>query len=121
MDKIPSISDAELDLMWVLWQSDKPMKVQEVCAGLKDKKWKYNTVATLLGRMAEKGSVTMEKKERAYVYSPAVSMEDYKKFRTKSLISKLYNGSARELAVSLFKGDDLTREDIEDIRRMFEL
>jgi len=37
------------------------------------------------------------------------------------LISKLYGGSARELAVSLVGNGRMTKDDIEEVRRMFDL
>ncbi len=121
MNPVPSITEAELEIMQVLWRADKPLKVQEICDSLLENRWKYNTVATLLTRMTEKGSVAVQRCERANSYRPLVSMEEYKKFCTKSLVTKLYNGSAKELAVSLFDSSELTPEDIEEIRLMFRL
>ena len=115
------ISFSELEVLQILWQSEKPMKVQEVCDKLSMSKWKYKTVATLLLRMEEKGAVKSEKIDKANYYTPVLEKDVYTKSQTKSFIKRLYNGSAKDLAVSLFKSDDLTKEDIEEIRKMFDL
>jgi len=121
MKELPNISGAELEVMQVLWKADKPMKIQEVCDGLKHSDWKYNTVGTLLLRMSDKGAVSSEKINRTIYYTPILNEEDYKKMQTKQFIQKLYNGSVKELAVSLFKSEDMTEDDIDEIRKMFDL
>ncbi len=115
------ISAAELEIMEVLWKSDRPLNIQDVCDGIGDGKWKYNTVGTMLLRLGEKGAVSSEKVNRVIRYSPVLKREDYKKEQTSKLISKLYGGSARELAASLVGSGQMTKEDLEEIRRMFDL
>lgn len=121
MQKEVKISDSELEVIKILWDSDEPLNIQEVCDKLKNKKWVYKTVGTLLIRMEEKGAVISEKRGRVNYYKPVIARQDYTKEKTKNLISKLYNGSVKELAVALFKSDDMKKEDIEEIRRMFDL
>lgn len=116
-----NLSASELEVMQVLWRTGEPMKIQDVCDALTDSDWKYNTVGTLLLRMAEKGAVASEKRGKAIYYSPLLDREEYKAAQTKSFVRRLYDGSARELAVSLFKSGDMTQDDIDEIRKMFNL
>jgi len=115
------LSDAELEVIKVLWEKGEAMNTQQVCDALVDCKWKYKTVATLLIRMEEKKAVSCEKQGKVNFYNPLIDKDEYSLVQTKSFISKLYNGSAKDLAVSLFKNEDLSKEDIEDIRKMFNL
>ena len=115
------ISSAELEVMQVLWHSKKSMRIQEVLDSLKDSSWKYNTVGTLLLRLEAKGAVKSSKDGRAIVYTPILDEDEYRDQQTKSFVQKLYNGSVKELAVSLFKSETLSEEDISDIRKMFDL
>lgn len=115
------ISAAELEIMDALWRAEAPMSIQGVCDGIANAKWKYNTVGTMLLRLAEKGAVSSEKVNRVILYSPILKKEDYKKEQTSKLISKLYGGSARELAVSLVGSGQMTKDDIEELRKMFDL
>ncbi len=115
------ISTAELEIMEVLWRSDKPLNIQAVCDGIADGKWKYNTVGTMLLRLAEKGVIASQKVNRVIFYSPVLMREEYKKQQTSKLISRLYGGSARELAASLVGNGDVTKEDIDELRKLFKL
>ena len=116
-----NISEAELEIMKVLWHSDKPVTAQDVSKTLKNKEWKYSTIATLFGRMVEKGTVTYEKRGRFFHYTPTISESEYKTNQTKKFISKLYNGSVKNLVVSLFENEQMSDEEIEEIKKMFNL
>lgn len=119
--KIPQVSSSELEVLQVLWQAKKPLSISEVCDRLQNESWKYNTVGTFLNRMEEKGAVTSVKENRAKLYTATLQKEAYQKAQTKNLITRLYNGSVKDLAVSLFKSDDMTAEDIAEIKKMFDL
>lgn len=121
MDKKAEISGAELEVMQVLWEADAPLRVQEVCDRLTESRWKYKTVATLLMRMEEKGAVVSEKEGKANRYQPVLDRENYQKEQTRNFVKRLYNGSVKDLAVSLFQSDDLSEEDIAEIRQLFHL
>lgn len=120
MKKTNEISNAELEVMQILWKNNRPMKVQEVCDELEDK-WEYRTVATLLIRMREKGAVECVKENKVNYYTSLLDKNSYTKSQTKTFIQKLYNGSVKDLAVSLFRSEEMSKEDIEEIRRMFDL
>lgn len=121
MKKHSQISGAEFEVMQILWEADEPLNVQAVCDRMPSNKWAYKTVGTLLMRMEEKGAVSSEKRGRANYYTPILDKEDYMKEQTKEFISRLYNGSVKDLAVSLFKSEDMTESDIDEIRKMFDL
>lgn len=121
MNKNPEISGAELEVMQVLWDADARLRVQEVCDRLSENRWKYKTVATLLMRMEEKGAVVSEKDGKANLYTPVLDREAYQREQTRNFVQKLYNGSVKDLAVSLLQSDGMSSEDIEEIRRMFHL
>ena len=59
-DKNFNISEAEQEIMQVLWRAKEPLSAHDVLKQLKNKKWKYSTIATLFGRMVEKETVTYE-------------------------------------------------------------
>lgn len=121
MKKTNEISGAELEVMQILWKNNRPMRVQDVCDELEEGKWEYRTVATLLIRMKEKGAVECEKRDKVNYYTPLLDKDTYTKSQTKTFVQKLYNGSVKDLAVSLFRSEEMTKEDIEEIRKMFDL
>ena len=121
MKKHSQISSAELTVMQILWEADEPLNIQTVCDRLSSNEWAYKTVGTLLIRLEEKGAVASEKKGRTNYYTPILDKEEYTKEQTKEFVSKLYHGSVKDLAVSLFKSEDMTESDIAEIRKMFDL
>lgn len=120
-NQTPNISSAELEVLQVLWEAERPLKIREVCDRLQKSNWTYNTVGTFLQRLEEKGAVTAAAEGRAKFYTPIIDRESYTQEQTKTLISRLYNGSVKDLAVSLFRSEDMTDDDIEEIRKMFNL
>lgn len=116
-----SISGAELDIMKVLWAEKKPMTAQEISNVLAHKNWKYSTIATLCGRMVEKGTITYERRGRFFDYSPVVTHLEYQNLQTKNLVSRLYDGSAKNLVAALFENEALSETDIAELKKQFNL
>lgn len=120
MSKV-NITEAELDIMKVLWKSDVPLSSYDICDELKDKMWKYTTVSTLLSRLSEKGAVTYEKKGKSYFYTPLLDENAYKIRQTKNLIGKIYDGSVKNLVAALYENNEISDRDIEELKKMFRL
>ncbi|MGH2536345.1 MAG: BlaI/MecI/CopY family transcriptional regulator [Candidatus Promineifilaceae bacterium] len=58
----------ELQIMRIAWERDA-VTVRDVLAALaEDRPLAYTTVMTVMGRLAEKGWLTVEKQGRAYLY-----------------------------------------------------
>ena len=116
-----SISSSELAVMKTLWESEKPLSIQQICDLIPNNKWAYKTVGTLLLRLEEKGAVKSVKNGRANTYTAILDKKSYTEEQTKNLIKNLYNGSVKELALSLFKTGAITHKDIEELKEMFDL
>lgn len=114
------ISDTELEIMNLLWRSSEPLSSAEIFARLQTG-WKYPTVTTLLGRLADKGAVTYEKRGKAYYYSPALEETAYKSQETARFMAKMHGGSLKNMLVSLYESRGLTRQDVEELRQLFGL
>ena len=117
MDELASkISASELEVMEVLWQADAPMPIAAIRSALEGShSWDASTVKTLLRRLCEKQAVEAEKREVFY-YRPILTRAAYQEWSTRSLIDRVYRGSARDLVASLVEGCQLSREDLEDLR-----
>ena len=116
-----TITSAELAVMEVLWDAGAPLKIQEVWERLPEAGWKYNTVGTLLLRLEEKGAVHCEKIGKNRSYTSLIDKEEYTKKQTQNIIDRFYHGSAKELAASLVRTENLTLEDIDALRKEFGL
>lgn len=116
MKPISRISEAELAVMKILWDSGGPVTTGAMYKELSETlSWDRSTVRTLLKRLAEKGAVE-EKKAQVLCYLPTVTEREYRDAQTKRFLERLYGGSARNLVASLVQSNELTRGDIEELR-----
>ena len=114
-----NIGEAELEIMKVIWKAKKAMTSVEIGLAVEDKGWKKTTIATFLTRLSEKGALKAEKQGKLYYYTPVITEKEYRRSQVKNLIKTLYNGSAKEFALSLFDEKKLTEKDIEELATIF--
>lgn len=120
-DNFSRISQAEYEVMKILWRTDGPVSTNDIYKELSEQMgWDRSTVRTLLKRLTEKGAVTIEKLS-VISYLPAVSEKDYREAQTKSFVERLYGGSAGRLVSSLVENYDLTPSDIEELKNLLNL
>ncbi len=120
---LQQISDAELEIMKVVWAKNKePSLFAELTDELaaKGRPWQKNTLITLLNRLVNKGFLKAKKIWRRNEYTPLVSEAEYQTAQTKHFLEKLYEGSASGLVATLISGDLLTDEEYSELRQMLE-
>lgn len=113
------ITDAELEVMEVLWQEGDMTLAQVKKAVIARRGWSGDTVKTLLRRLLEKGAVDQEKRG-VYHYRPLVSREELGDYKTRTLIDRLYDGKAKDLVAALVERRQLGREDVAELRDLFD-
>ena len=113
----PTIPDSELDVLKVLWERGSAT-VREVLETLKaaGREWSYATVATLLDRLETKGMVTSDRRELAFVFTPAISASVVRQKRVQSLVDKLYQGEPGLLVLHLLKAHPLDAGQAREVR-----
>lgn len=113
------ISDAELEIMQILWREKRAVPFTDIRTELSARMdWEKSTIATLLRRLQKKGAVSVQEKEIRY-YTPDVSKEEYIKSREKNLINKLFEGSTKKFIAAFCQSGDLTEEDIDELKMYF--
>ncbi len=113
------ITASELEVMKLLWRTEDALTVTDIRESLQRQKgWEPATIKTLLSRLVSKGAVRQERRN-VYYYSPVISEKEYNAWATDDLIDRLYHGSARDLVAALVHSDGLTREDLDELRKMF--
>ncbi len=112
------ISQAELDVMNVLWATPS-LGAQEVFEALENQKdWNIRTVKTLLSRLVEKGAIATTPEGRRFLYRPVLKQKDYRAQVTTQFIDKVFSGKAAPLVAQLADAGDLTQEDINDLEKL---
>lgn len=122
MEKLISkITDAEVEVMRVLWEADRELSVSEIRKALEQTSgWESSTIKTLIRRLCKKGVVLAVKREVFY-YRPIVRKAEYNEYSTQNLIDKLYSGSAKNLVASLLDSKKLDDKDVEELRSLFKV
>lgn len=113
------ITDSELEVLKVLWASGSELPLSKIRSSLQaTMDWEAATIKTLLARLVSKSAVLQEKRDVFY-YSALVSEEEYNAWATARLINRLYKGKASNLVAALLNTDGISKDDIDELRRMF--
>jgi BlaI family penicillinase repressor len=117
---VPHISDAEWEVMKVLW-AKTPCTANEVIEALEDQTdWKPKTVRTLLNRLAQKQAISYSQENRVYTYFPLVSEDECVKSETESFLKRIYGGAFKPLLVNFLKEEKLSPEDIKELKNILD-
>jgi len=110
--------DSELKVMDVLWrEGDLPAKA--IAKTLTEEiGWNVNTTYTLIKRCIAKEAI--ERSEPGFMCHALVSKEQVQQEETQELIDKVFDGSADKLFASLLGGRRISREQLEQLRRMID-
>lgn len=119
MERKATVSDAELEILEVLWSAEEPLNAAQIRSLLsRNKSWERTTILTLVQRLLKKGVIRQEKRE-VYYYQPCIRREEYVREETRNFVDKFFKGSSRNLAAALVNSEALTKEDIEELRDYF--
>ena len=114
-----NISEAELEVMQVLWQKGESTSLEIISEVKKKKEWKNNTIMTLVSRLVNKEFIDVIREDKSLlIYKPKVSEYDYKSKETNNFIEKLYNGSINNMLVAFAKSKKLSKKDLEDLIKL---
>ncbi|MEZ9819746.1 BlaI/MecI/CopY family transcriptional regulator [Shewanella sp. 10N.286.45.A1] len=114
------ISNAELNVLNVLWQKS-PISASEVVAQLsKNTDWHEKTVKTLLNRLVKKQAIGFEKQGRSYLYHPLIAQSDYQLKESESFIERLFSGRVAPLVAGFARENKLSAKDVEELQQLID-
>lgn len=107
--------------MKVLWKIESATSSQIIENLEASSDWKPKTIQTLINRLVVKGAILVDKNNRkAFLYSAKISEEEYKTYANESFLKKLYNGSVNMMLSSFIKEKKLSKEDIDDLKKLLD-
>ncbi|WP_221568380.1 penicillinase repressor BlaI [Alkalihalobacillus sp. TS-13] len=119
-DKVPNISEAEWEVMNVLWEK-APQTANEVYSILEERMdWKLKTVRTLLDRLVQKGVVGVNKNQKVYTFFPLYSQDECQQAEAQSFINRIYGGTLKSMLVQFIQDKSLSEEDINELRSILD-
>ncbi len=114
------ITDAELEIMRILWREKRPLKVAEFKDELEQNKgWNKSTTHTLVARLRDKGLIEPTERYGVARYVPLITEDEYILAEEKTVLEKF--GSAKTLALAMVRNGHLTGTDIEELRKYFKM
>jgi predicted transcriptional regulator len=118
----PDLTPAEFNVMKVLWHLRRAT-VSDVRAELTRRDGSdlaYTTVMTLLGRLATKGAVAVDKTREPFVYKAAYRKESVLRDRLRAFVRDVFEGDADALVLRLVENESLSLEELRDLERRIE-
>jgi BlaI family transcriptional regulator, penicillinase repressor len=117
---MPRISEAEWEVMRVVW-ANAPMTASDVVAAIGDSKtWNPKTVRSLISRLVEKGALSCTVEGKIYTYYPRVKEEECVRSETSSLLRRIYGGALKPMLVNFLSDERLTKADIEELKQILD-
>ena len=115
------ITDAELEIMKVLWENGE-LTLNEIVELLSKKEEKNkSTIKTLLYRLIEKKSVkSITNKGKENTYRAEIQKEENLEKENETFLKKLYNGSTNKLLLNFVEEKKITKKDLEDLLTLIE-
>jgi len=116
--KSPTLTEAELRLMDILWERGSATVNDVVDALPRKLSLAYNTVLTTLRILERKGYVRHEKSGRAFVYAPVVDRGSARRKAVSHLLSKFFNGSPELLVLNLLEDEKLDARELKRLQSL---
>ncbi len=120
MKKLPQISEAEFEVMKIVWK-ESPISTNEITDRLvRTTSWSPKTIQTLIKRLVTKGALTYEKHSRMFVYTPLVSEDEYIGQESSSFLKRFYNGNISAMLSAYLEHDRLSETEISALRSLLD-
>ena len=118
MKTLPQISEAEYEVMKIVWKY-APVSTNDITDRLvKTTAWSPKTIQTLIKRLVTKGALTYEKHSRVFVYTPLEDQDEYIGQESSSFLKRFYNGDLSAMLSSYLDHDRLSETEIHTLRSL---
>lgn len=118
MTKLPQISEAEFEVMKIVWKY-APISTNEITERLvRTTAWSPKTIQTLIKRLVTKGALSYEKQSRVFVYTPLVGEAEYIGQESNTFLDRFYDGNITAMLSAYIDNDRLSKTEIAELRSL---
>lgn len=116
------LTKAQEDIMHLVWELGECTvgDLRELIEQRDGKKPAHSTISTLMLALDERGFVTHKKYGRTWVYTPAITREEYGRRSLGQLIKNFFGGSAAVAVSQLAKSENLSLDELNELVRKLE-
>lgn len=120
MIEIPRISEAEWEVMKILWVKS-PSSANQIIESLSgSNNWKPKTVKTLISRLVKKNAIGFTQDNRLYYYYPLVDEDECLKAESQSFLNRVYGGALKPMLINFLREEKLSLDEIEELKRILD-
>ena len=121
MPSMPSISEAEWEVIKVIWDAGEPLTAGQIVSALSGQQaWRPRTVKTLLARLVKKGAVKSLVADKRYVYRAAITRQQAARQEARSFLLRVFDGALVPAVATFLKESDLSTEDLHKLKQILE-
>lgn len=117
---IPKVSDAEWEVLRVLWARGEASAADIVSALGETTTWKPTTIRTLLSRLVKKQALGFRPEVGGYVYFALVTEAQCAAMERRTFLRKVYRGDSRSMLAAFLTEEPLTAQDIDALRTLLD-
>ena len=115
--KRPGISDAEWEVMEILWRRS-PQSPNEIIEALKAREWAPTTIRTMLDRLAKKKVVEARKDGKNLLFRPLLNRDECVQEESESFLRRVFEGAAHPLLIHFTSKAKLSPQQIKELQRI---
>lgn len=108
------LAKREEQIMQVYWDLEKAF-IKEIIPHLPDPKPHYNSVATMVKILEDKGFLGHEAFGNVYQYYPVISREEYQQHAMKDIVSQYFDNSYPRMLAFFAKQQNLSEKELTEI------
>lgn len=108
------LAKREEQLMLAVWDLEKAF-IKEIIEQLPKPKPHYNTVATIIKILEEKGFVSHESFGKSHRYYPLITKEDYQSRSMKDIVSNYFDNSYLKMVTHFAEAEKISKEELSSI------
>ena len=113
-----NLFDSEAKVMEIIW-SRGPLSAKEISLIAADSiGWNKNTTYTVIKKLEAKGFIRRD--EPGFICTPLVTQSEIQKKEAASLLDKVFGGSRKALFSALLEDENLTDDEIEELRNLID-
>jgi BlaI family transcriptional regulator, penicillinase repressor len=117
--KSPTLTDAELRLMEVIWNK-RSASAADVLEALPDADLAYTTVLNTLRLLEAKGYLRHTKDGKAFIYHPLVDRNEAKRTAVQYIVSRFFGNSPGLLVSNLIQDEQLNKQELQRLKQLIE-
>ena len=108
------LTNKEEEVMNIIWRKGDVF-IRDIVAEMPDPKPNYNTVATQVKFLEEKGFVSRKPMANSFQYSPAISEKEYRVSTIGEIVSRYFNNSYASMVSQFVEEDKMGLDELKNL------